>query len=133
VSAAPATLDHVPGELLLSPELVGNAPSSFVGNPVASVVDIPPPVTFIMTFHCVIAPVGPVPNWNKKAIEGVRFVSVCTPSENVNAVGVTVVSGMFGAKGGRQRHHCRHEVARGVRAAHDSEWVPSVLVRGGLN
>jgi hypothetical protein len=29
----------------------------------------------------------------------VRFVIVCTPSENVKAVGVTKVTGMFGARG----------------------------------
>ena len=31
----------------------------------------------------------------------------------------------------RQRHHCRHEVARGVDAKYLGEWVPGVLVRGG--
>jgi hypothetical protein len=99
VSATPPTLDHVPGEELLDPKLVADvAPVSLVVNPVASVVPIPPPVTLIPMFHCVIAPVGPVANWNRTPPE-VRFVSVCTPSENVNAVGVTNVSGMFGAKG----------------------------------
>jgi hypothetical protein len=49
--------------------------------------------------HAEMAPVGPVANLNKDDTDGVRFVSVCRPSEKVNAVGVTSVSGMFGASG----------------------------------
>jgi len=51
------------------------------------------------TFHNVIAPVGPVANANEKSTEGVRFVNVCMPSENVKAVGDTLVRAMFGASG----------------------------------
>ena len=36
------------------------------------------------------------------------------------------------SQGARQRHHCRHEVARGVEGAeHVGEVVAGVLVRGG--
>jgi hypothetical protein len=44
-----------------------------------------------------IAPVGPVSNRNVDEL--LRFVSVCTPSENVKAMGVTSVSDKFGARG----------------------------------
>src|SRR5262249_27473579 len=47
------------------------------------------------TFHNIIAPVGPVANANEKSTEGVRFVNVWMPSENVKAVGDTLVSAMF--------------------------------------
>ena len=46
----------------------------------------------------VMAPVGPVVK-KKEAPEAVRFVMVCTPSESVKAMGVTLVNGMFGARG----------------------------------
>ena len=63
----------------------------------------------------------------ERVYEGVVLVSVCTPSEKVKAVGVTIGERQFAAQWARQRHHCRHEVARGVRAVHVGEGVPRVL------
>jgi hypothetical protein len=51
------------------------------------------------TSHTVIAPVGPVANRNAEEKKALRFVMVCTPSESVKAVGVTLVNPMFGARG----------------------------------
>ena len=63
------------------------------------VVWINPVATCTLTNQPVIVPAGPVITWNVEVTLGVRFVIVCTPSENVKAVGVMVDNGMFGASG----------------------------------
>jgi len=50
------------------------------------------------TDQTVIAPVGPVAKLKLEPM-ALKFVMVCTPSESVKAVGVTLVNGMFGARG----------------------------------
>ena len=96
--------DHVPGSLRLDPpnepktvdppsrtkkgELTVNICALPSSSPIAT--NIPQPV---------IAPVRPVANQNS-ALVLVRFVIVCTPSDNVKAVGDTgVKDGMFAPSG----------------------------------
>src|SRR5205814_921934 len=85
--------------------------------------------TSMLKYHMVICPAAPVAN--AKPDSSGLYVIVCTPSENVKEMGFTPVSGMFAGRGGRERQHSRHEVARGVFALHVGEGVPCILVRGG--
>src|SRR5262245_23367000 len=72
-----------------------------------------------------ISPSALVAILNTRELNGGLLI-VCTPSKKVHAVGVTSVSGMFAPSGPRQRHHCRHEHARGVGGGRAAEWVAGV-------
>ena len=99
VSATAPTVVHVPGESKLAPKPVSLAPWSWMRGTRNVVVRINPVTTSTLTNQPVIVPAGPVTNWNIEVTLGVRFVIVCTPSENVKAMGEMVVSGMFGGRG----------------------------------
>src|SRR5262249_30583453 len=89
-----------------------------------------PTSVFAVMPHMEISPRALVTMLKSGIIEGVVLVSVCTPSDKVKAVGVTVLWKSEG-RGSANVKHYRHEVARGVGAVHLGEWVPCVPVRGG--
>ena len=94
------TSAHVPGALALCP--IADVP---LRCPVSPGDRLPPPTVVMeplrapaLTCQTVIAPVGPVAKLKLEKL-ALIFVMVCTPSESVKAVGVTLVNGMFGARG----------------------------------
>ena len=65
----------------------------------------------------VIGPVGPVEN-RKTGSSGSEVRDCLHPIGKCKSRGRDCVSGEVRCQGARQRHHSRHEVARGVGAAH---------------
>src|SRR6266550_3681877 len=94
------TSAHVPGALVLCPDAivpVSVPRSRGVWGP-PPYVEMDPLRATATTDQTVIAPVGPVAKLKLEKL-ALKFVMVCTPSESVKAVGVTLVNGMFGARG----------------------------------
>src|SRR5689334_3487468 len=90
---------HDPGVATIPAPTPKMVPRSNAFDPKLLRVWISPDGVSNCTSHATIEPLL-VANWNMKSIEGVRFVNVCTPSENVNEVGVNVVScGCFSGRG----------------------------------
>jgi hypothetical protein len=61
-------------------------------------VKIPPLSWATLMFHSLTCPAAPVATWMYH-VNASRLMIVCTPSENVKAVGVMVCNGLFGASG----------------------------------
>src|SRR5262249_5022285 len=102
VSGTPATVAQTPGWSWVCP----NAPPTVTPKSIVwltsfiVLISSTPPKRKTSTFQSLMAPVGPVSKWKVSdwPRPGVRFVMVCTPSENEKAMGVTNPL-KFGARG----------------------------------